>query len=182
MSSRPVVSTRDLLTLVIAGIVAVTGILTLARAVIEYRLQGRQKRAEQFQALRKKLKDTPEFGKIAAALDEAHDPATAASANEMLRTMDFEPKRNYLGLFEEVALALNSGLLSAPVAHYMFGYYAILCAENDAFWSNVGRLSPYWSLFNDFYERMLEEQRELMRRIDDDADGGRSARRRQLRF
>lgn len=138
-------SKQDILTLLVAGVVATTAVLTLLMAVVEYRVQGRLKRAEQFRDLRRKLKETPEFGLIAAALDEAHDPATAASANETLSAMDFETKRNYLGLFEEVALALNSGLISSPVAHYMFGYCAILCAESEAFWNNVGRLSPYWS-------------------------------------
>ena len=62
---------------------------------------------------------------------------------------------------------MNSGLIKRELAHYMFGYYAVLCWKSDAFWSNVNRLSPYWSLFADFCSEMLAEQERFeFRRMD----------------
>lgn len=147
----------------IATVVGVLGALvalaTLIKALMEYIQQGRQKRAEHFFELRRKLKENAEFSRVAGLLDEAslHDEE-AARAREELKRLSFQIKRDYLGLFEEVAIAMNSGLIKPQVAHYMFGYYALLCWKSDDFWANVNRLSDYWSLFNDFCEQMKVEQ------------------------
>lgn len=135
--------------------------MTFVKALIEYSQQGRQKRAEHFFALRHRLKETPEFAEIAALLDTAGaaDKGLADAAEAELAAMPFQVKRDYLGLFEEVALAVNSGLVKRQVAHYMFGYYAILCWESQAFWSNVNKFSEYWKLYEDFYWQMKEQQR-----------------------
>jgi hypothetical protein len=57
-------------------------------------------------------------------------------------------------LFEEVTLLMNSGLIRKPVAHYMFGYYAIRCWESENFWSDVNRDSPYWAALRTFVDEM----------------------------
>jgi hypothetical protein len=156
--------TEDVLTLAIAGGGTATGLVTLARGLAEYRLQGRQKRADRFFALRESLKNDRGFSELAELLDEGASPdrKLAAEADRKLEAIPFRIKRNYLGLFEEVALALNSGLIRPEVAHYMFGYYAILCEESDSFWNNVGRASAYWSLFRVFYARMKVHQADLL--------------------
>lgn len=150
----------DLITLAVAAVGAAIAVGTLLVAVLEYVRQGRQKRAEHFLSLRLRLKESKEFSEIAALLDNslAANPDLVANAAERLAQLPFPLKRDYLGLFEEVALALNSGLIRRKVAHYMFGYYAILCWENGAFWANVNKFSPYWSLFARFYEEMKSEQ------------------------
>ena len=58
---------------------------------------------------------------------EARDPALA--------DMDFVGKRDFLGFFEEIALARNSGLINDDVVHYMFGYYAMMCYDSGPFWT-----------------------------------------------
>lgn len=146
----------EILALVIAGGSTTAGLVTGANALMEYRQQGRQRRAEQFFRLRSQLKGSDEFRRIAALLDNAasthgHEREDAERA---LRATPFPIKRDYLGLFEEVALAVNSGLVSLKVAHYMFGYYAILCRDSDAFWDGVNGFTPYWSVFNDFCDQM----------------------------
>jgi len=133
--------TKDLATVVAAAV----AVFTLVKGFIEYRSQGRQKRAEQFLELRKRLKDNPSFKNI-CALIEIDDPPLA--------TVPFREKRDFLGFFEEVALFTNSGLLPQAVAHYMFGYYAIRCWDSQYFWTDVNRDGIYWSLFRDFVERM----------------------------
>ncbi|HWA53790.1 MAG TPA: hypothetical protein VG816_06415 [Solirubrobacterales bacterium] len=138
---------------------ALIALATLVKALLEYMQQGRQKRAEHFFELRRKLKENVEFSRVAGLLDEASlNDDEAASAREELRRLSFQIKRDYLGLFEEVAIAMNSGLIKPQVAHYMFGYYALLCWTSDDFWINVNKLSDYWSLFDDFCKQMKAEQ------------------------
>lgn len=151
----PPVTLKDVLTLAVAAIAAAIALATFVKALIEYQQQGRQKRADRFFELRERLKGREEFLRLAELLDAgAIDDAAGRAANFELQETPFRVKREYLGLFEEVALAVNSGLVGLNVAHYMFGYYAILCQRSEAFWSGVNRLSPYWALFNDFCEQM----------------------------
>ena len=139
---------------------ALIALATLVTALLEYARQGRQKRAEHFFNLRLRLKENVDFSSIAVLLDEAasSDPSAVLEAEEKLASYSFRAKRDYVGLFEEVALAMNSRLLRPEVAHYMFGYYAILCWECGAFWANVNKFTKYWSLMNDFYEKMKVQQ------------------------
>jgi hypothetical protein len=157
-------SVEKLVALSIAGAGTATGVVTFIRGIAEYRLQGRQRRADRFFELRQALKKNPEFAELAELLDEAasSDTGLAAAANTKLEVIPFRTKRDYLGLFEEVALAVNSGLIKPDVAHYMFGYYAILCEENDSFWNNANRYSAYWALFRSFYEQMKAQQEEML--------------------
>ena len=153
----------------IAGVLgALVALGTLIKALMEYTQQGRQKRAEHFFELRRKLKENKEFSVIAGLLDEASlIGGQSAEARAELRELSFQIKRDYLGLFEEVAIAMNSGLIKPQVAHYMFGYYALLCWQSDDFWVNVNKLSDYWSLFHDFCDRMRVEQDRFEFRRDD---------------
>src|SRR5688572_11619154 len=104
----------------------VVALCVLAKGVLEYAAQGAQKRAEQFFAIRGRLKDNQSLKEICDLL-ELDDPGLAHVA--------FKDKRDFLGLFEEVTLLMNSGLIRKPVAHYMFGYYAIRCWESVNFWT-----------------------------------------------
>jgi hypothetical protein len=132
----------------VATIVGVAvALATLLKGVWEYTQQGAQKRADHFQVLRRKLKDNEQFKAICALLETDDDG---------LRRIDFADKRDFLGFFEEVALMLNTRLLSRRVAHYMFGYYAILCWKSENFWHGVNRNSLYWSVFADFVKQMTD--------------------------
>ena len=137
---------KDIATIV-ASLVA---LVTLFFGVKEYSRQGATKRAEHFLAMRRRLKENENFKRIARLLE------TNAIG---LRKIPFEDKRDYLGLFEEVALSMNSGLIHKQVAHYMFGYYAIQCWKSENFWDNINRESIYWRVFRDFVEQMKEVER-----------------------
>ncbi|MFA7257061.1 MAG: hypothetical protein WC047_05755 [Kiritimatiellales bacterium] len=141
----------------IAAIIgAIVGLAALLKGVIEYSCQGAQKRAEHFLTMRKRLKENTQFKEICALL-ETNDPA--------LREIPFKEKRDFLGYFEEVAILMNSRLISKHVAHYMFAYYAIRCWESGNFWNSVNRNSIYWMVFGDFVERMNKlEKRFLFKR------------------
>lgn len=129
---------------------AILALVALIMGVIEYAHQGAQKRAEHFITMRKRLKESVFYEEI-CALIEIDD--------EGLRGTPFKDKRTFLGLFEEVAIMMNSGLIRKQVAHYMFGYYAIRCWESANFWHGVNRDSFYWSVFRDFAAQMKELER-----------------------
>jgi hypothetical protein len=123
---------------------------TLLKGVFEYSAQGAQKRAEQFFLLRKRLFENASFQRICAMLRDE---------NPQLAAVPFEEKAEFLTLFEEVALMMNSGLIRESVAHYMFGYYAIMSWDSDYFWSGLTRESDYWKVFSDFARRMKEREK-----------------------
>lgn len=114
---------------------------TLIRGLIEYAYQGKQKRAEHFFNLRKKLKGNIVFKNICKLVE---------NDSRDLLNIPFEDKRDFLGLFEEIAIMKKSGLVKPKIAYYMFGYYAIRCWESEFFWSSVNKESIYWKVFKDF--------------------------------
>jgi hypothetical protein len=107
---------------------AIVAVGTLIKGITELSRQNALKRAEHFQVIRQRLKNNSTFKDI-LDLVERNDPT--------LRTVPFKDKRDLLGLFEEIALMLNSRLIRREVAHYMFGYYALRCYQSDDFWSDV---------------------------------------------
>jgi hypothetical protein len=130
----------------LAALVAVVIALgTLVKGVLEYQRQGAQKRAELFFSLEKQFLENEKFREIFELL-ERDDPKLAI--------LPFRDKLHYLGYYEHIALMLNSDLLNPVVAHYMYGYYALRCADSKNFWAGVERDSPYWSLFMDFAGQM----------------------------
>jgi len=137
----------------IATIIGVfIAVATLIRGLFEYAYQGKQKRAEHFFSLRKKLKENLIFKKLCLLLDlDSTD----------LKSIPFEDKRDFLGLFEEIAIMKKSGLVKPEIAYYMFGYYAIRCWESKNFWDTVNKESIYWYVFKDFVieAKKFEESR-----------------------
>ncbi len=124
-----------------AVLAACVALLTFIKAVIEYMKQGAQKRYEMFNQIRQRFKQDEMFKEICDLLERD---------DHKLRDIPFKEKRDFLGLFEEISLMLNSNLLSKEVAHYMFGYYAIRCWHSDNFWHDVNRDSIYWIVFKKF--------------------------------
>lgn len=132
--------------IVVGGLVT---IFAFVNGLLEYRRQGAQKRVEHFTLLRRRLKENPAFKEI-CALMLANDPRLAG--------VDAQDKRDFIGLLEEVALQVNSGLIRPELAHYMFGYYTIKCLENKDFWANLSLDETYWKLFHDFAREMKAKE------------------------
>jgi len=132
---------KDIATIIGVGI-AVVG---FAKAVFEYVQQGVQKRAQAYFDLERSFWKDESLTAICKLLED-DDPALA--------TIPLATKILFVAFHEDVALMLNSKLLSEGVAHYMFGYYAILCDASVHFWKGEYKMSPYWSLFRSFVERM----------------------------
>ena len=59
-------------------------------------------------------------------------------------------KRKFMTFCEEVALLINSELLSAETAYYMFGYYAVRAHKGCNFRSDLAYSPEHWALFMKF--------------------------------
>ncbi len=70
---------------------------------------------------------------------------------------------DFLGLYDEIAIAVNSGLINKSVAYYMFGYYAEK-ANREWFWRAFyngegdwnAQAKSDWRIFIDFAEKATE--------------------------
>ena len=132
--------------IIIGGLIT---IIAFANGLLEYRRQGAQKRVEHFTLLRRRLKENHIFKEI-CALMFANDPRLA--------DVNAQDKRDFIGLLEEVALMVNSGLIRPELAHYMFGYYTVKCMESEDFWANLTLDETYWKLFHDFANDMKAKE------------------------
>jgi hypothetical protein len=127
------------------------GLFTLIRGGVEYRRQGTQTRADLFLRMRDRW---VEFNEVCVLLGK-----TDAQSIRELKEIPFQRKQDFLGLYEEIALLTNSGMLRPQAVYYMFGYYALRCDESDAFWNSINRHSMYWLVFNDFVQQMKAMER-----------------------
>lgn len=130
------------LSIVVAGVIA---LVTFATGVFQYIRQGHQNRATQFIEMRRRFLENQTFRNILNLL---------ASDDPMLSEIPVQDRRNLVGFLEEVALMMNSHLIRPRVAHYMFGYYAILIDDSKYFWDGLEKRSIYWRLFHGFVQTM----------------------------
>jgi hypothetical protein len=170
---------KDVAAIAGVGIAALTFIITAWKGISEYLLQGVQKRTEHFIGLRKNLDEDKQLRKIIDALDD--DVALLKNKKEIPQG----DKRYFLGFFEQIALMMNSKLISVEVANYMFGYYAIRCWDTDEFWENMKQEKHecHWSLFKDFVEQMKSQDKILKRETEaKDLNTRHTYLRKRLRF
>jgi len=140
---------RDIVIIAVPLIAALVGIC-------EYIRQGTQKRAEYFITMRDKFKKNENFQKICKLLvNKDKGIMNVCSANKI----------DFVSFFEEIALMMNTSLISERIVHYMFGFYAIECLDNEDFWENMKgnarKESPYWRLFREFVEAIRKYKLEL---------------------
>jgi len=135
--------TKDV-AIVVGSLIA---LVTFFFGALEYSRQGHQARAAHFVQMRRRFLETPAYREILDLL---------ATNDKRLTSVSIQEKRNFVGFLEEVALMVNSGLIRKEVAHYMFGYYVLLCDGSTDFWNGLDRESPYWSLFRRFAAEMKD--------------------------
>ena len=140
---------KDILTLILSGVVATIGLATLIKAIIEYQRSTATKRLELFLSMRTRLREDEEFKTICELL-ETDDPK--------LREIPLIQKDRFTGFFEELAIMRNSGLINDDVTLYMFGYFAIRCNQSENFWYGLNRNQPLWSLFFSFADDIEKAQ------------------------
>jgi hypothetical protein len=132
--------------IIVAGVVT---LITFMTGVLQYVRQGRQHRATQFVEMRRRFLEDPSFREILNLL---------GTNDERLASLPIQDRRNFVGFLEEVALMVNSEVLSARVAHYMFGYYVLLVDGSESFWEGLDRSSEYWSVFRGFAQTMKTQR------------------------
>lgn len=156
-------ATQELVTLIGGSVGGTVALGTLVLAGLEYLRAGRTNRAKLFFELRERLKAYP-LGRIAELIDVAKRPDDAgARAQAELRNLTLKDKRDYLSLFEEVSLMMEWRLVKPEVAHYTFGYYAILCWECESFWGdNINKWTPYRARFQRVYAAMKKQSEREM--------------------
>lgn len=125
---------------------------TFIKAVLEYKVQGSQRRAELFLKLKNELITEPWAVQINRMV-EIDSP--------QLNEIDLMERYRYLGFFETVSIAHNSGLINSSTVYYMFGYFAIRCYESQQFWIDINKNSFYWSEFCRFAMEMKAIERRL---------------------
>lgn len=148
---------KEVLTIIIATIAGAIGLITLIKTILEYRLQGRQKRFDLFDTLKNRLRTDQQLNSITELLEE----------NSIeLRNISKMDKYYFLGFYEQIAIAVNSGLIKETVAHYFFGYFARHCWQSDNFWyldenTVIAKEEYYWATFKKFVMKMnaIEERR-----------------------
>jgi hypothetical protein len=140
----------DLLSLAVSAVAVFTFIL----AIFEYQKSLATRRAEHFTFLYQKMFETEKFLGIATLL-QAEDPA--------IRDVSISDKTEFIGIYEMLALSLESKLITEEIAFYMFGYYAIQCWKSEEFWvQDLEKDSAYWFLFRNFVERMEKVEKKIV--------------------
>ena len=143
----------DELKLIVSVIVAIIGLATLFKAILEYKRSTATKRLELFLSMRSRLREDEEFKTICDLL-ETDDPK--------LCELPLNQKDRFTGFFEELAIMRNSGLINDDVTLYMFGYFAIRCNHSENFWRDLNRDQPLWSLFFKFADDMEKAQNKFI--------------------
>lgn len=137
----------------------VVAAFTLYKGVLEYRLQNRQKRFEHIKAIRDAAAKNESFQNILAAL-ELEDGTLA--------DLPLKEKADFLSFYEEIALSVNSGLISEDLAHHWYSEHLLLCWKSKNFWKSVeiggeergmDLASPEWSVLKTFVEDMKRREK-----------------------
>ena len=137
-------------------IVALAGIC--AWCVAQWRENDRR-RFETFFKMQEEFRTNPRFGKIFDALNK----------KVKLCQISNEDAEELASFLEEVAILVQSNVLSTKLVHYLFGYYTIQIVECEEFMEKIGAndtkdtkyIRIYWSLLRYFAELMKTEQGKL---------------------
>jgi hypothetical protein len=137
-----------------AMVAAVALIWGVGQGLYGYWKQNRLARFEKYSALSKDWSEDKNVQKIKQLLED--DP------EEELLEIPYTEKEEFVAVFEEIALMLESGIIRIKIAYYMFGYYTLLCEKNQNFWQDMDRDSHYWTLFFRFAEKMKAIERKVL--------------------
>jgi hypothetical protein len=132
----------------------IVGALAATFALWQYRKQNRQKRAEMFFQWNKWFDSQEGFGLVPNS-DAPSMLQLLEDDDQRLAEVRWEKKEKLLAFCEEIALAVNSGLLVKETAWYMFGYYVLKIQKSKHFWKGFDDPNTsYWKLFHYFAQEM----------------------------
>jgi len=148
---------QEILKIILASIAGFVTLATFLKTIFEYRLQGRQKRMELVDKLMNRIWADESLRNLMNLLND--DNVELKNTPELV-------KYELLGLYEQIAISINSGLIKKNVAHYFFGYYVISCWNSKNFWSKgeseeIDKFEYYWIVLKNFASQMqrVEERR-----------------------
>lgn len=142
----------EIFQILIAFISLFVAVVAMSSGFKEYKLTAKQKRSELLDNYRIKFEMNKDLKSILKKLDDDSDKLDKVERIE---------RYHFLGIYEELALLMNSGLIKPEIAYYMFGYFAIKCWENDSFWKGLDKNSHNWLVFKGFVEKMKGNERNL---------------------
>ncbi len=145
---------KDALTIILTSIGGVIALATLIKAILEYRIQGKQKRAELFEKYKVTLRTEKRLSRISSLLE---------GDSEELSRIPKDDRYYFLGFYEKIAIATNSKLIRKEISHYMFSYFAIACYDSENFWKGINKESYYWKVFIDYAVEMKKIQKNRLR-------------------
>ena len=140
-----------------AIVAAVALFWAVCQAVYAFSKQNRLARFDKYSELSKGWSADKDIQRIKRLIEE--DPKGELS------NLSAAEKEEYVAVFDEIALMVESRIVRKEIAFYMFGYYVIHCCDNEEFWTGMDKDSHYWSLFFRFAKEM--------KRIDSDIRAGR---------
>ena len=132
-----------------------------AIAVVQYLGYKERTKLQSFEVLERFRRRYMEMNHIMEPILEfdIENPDEMEAAKQKLQELALGRINDFLGLYDEIAIALNSGLINKPVAYYMFGYYADK-ANADWFWQTYyegiqgwkNQAKKDWRTFMEFAE------------------------------
>lgn len=130
-------------------VAAFGGVIAAAVGLIQYRRNNMVKRAELFFEMENRLRESSEFRQIIEYLE---------TGSPELASVPLRDRIHFLGVYEQVAIMVNSGLMQSELAYYMFGAYAVSAIESQHMWVNLDKNDQYWSAFRKFANQMKLQQ------------------------
>jgi hypothetical protein len=120
--------------------------VSFLKGVYEYIRQGNEKRALNFFKLEHEFFSNQSNILICKLIED--------DSSDLLN-VSYEDKIKFLGFIEQIALLVNSKLLSLEVASYVYGYYVLKCNDSVNFWSDdMDKSSEFWNLFFSFSKKI----------------------------
>ncbi len=142
----------------IGGIIG--GLIAFFRGLAEYRRKNRLERYQQFITQRKEFEASPVLTNVYVGILQGpqHDMSGVPVWERIF----------FLVFLENIAVMMNSGLISKNVVHNTWGNGVLQCWQNDSFWADIDadrldgtRRSPYWRVFSQLHEDMARVDRRV---------------------
>ena len=130
----------DYLTAGITFLGVIVAIISFFIALKQYIDGNRFKRASYFMELRERFKNNKDFTNIREKIENKQN----------LYEFTLTQRYDYVGFFEELQIAINSGFIDAEKVYYLFGHYIIDCDNAKL----IDRDAPLWSAFKELATNM----------------------------
>jgi hypothetical protein len=146
----PGAATAALCSAIAAVVAFVISVVTFWLKTREYFRSITLKRFEKYYAISRAFDEDATVQEVIRALEEGDEKKLAG--------LDRSKKVTFICFIEDVVIMRNSGLLTSDLAAYTFGYYARLCYQRDAFWTDLKRSDPFFKAFTSFAGEVMDDR------------------------